>query len=171
MELAYRKQIVISRHDNSYCRLIIWSCIAIQFSAIGCGRPAGPARVALEGAVLFDHQPLKAGRIKFTPSDGNKGPTAVATITDGFYEFESRNGPVVGKNKVQIESIPDLGFALDDEAAYAKAVTKNGGKPALPAEAIPSDFNSRTTLVVTVSSDGDRKHDFTIDKPENPSGR
>lgn len=128
----------------------------------GCGRPAGPRRVAVRGAILFDNQPLKAGRIKFTPIETSKGPTAVATVTDGFYDFNSANGPVVGKHKVQIESMIQPGFELDDEAAYAQKAQQQPARPVLPPQPIPPEFNERTTLTVTVSPEGEKKLDFSV---------
>lgn len=129
----------------------------------GCSRSKGPPRVAVAGAILFDGQPVKAGRITFTPAEGNKGPSAVATVSDGFYQFDSRTGPVVGKNKVQIESLPDPGFELDDEVAYAKAQKEKNAVP-IPPQVIPPEYNERSTLLATVSPDGDKKLDFTLDK-------
>lgn len=134
---------------------------ALCFGA-GCGRVQGPQRVPIRGAILFNNQMLKAGRITFVPIEGSKGPTAVATVTDGFYDFKSTTGPVVGKNKVQIESIVDLGFAMDDEAAYAKAAMEKGGLPVLPPQPIPAEFNQRSNLVVEVSPDGEKKLDFSL---------
>ncbi len=138
---------------------------------LGCGRPSGPRRVAVRGAILFDNQPLKAGRIKFTPIDTSKGPTAVATVTDGFYDFNARNGPVVGKHKVQIESIVDPGFELDDEAAYARKAAEQPAKPVLPAQPVPPEFNERTTLTVTVSPEGEKKLDFSVPAATMETGR
>lgn len=128
----------------------------------GCGDSNGPQRVAVRGAILFQNEMLKAGRITFTPIDGSKGPTAVATVTDGFYDFNAVNGPVAGKNKVQIESIIDPGFAMDDEVAYAKASQEKGGVPVLPQQPIPPEFNRQSKLVVEVSPDGEKKLDFSL---------
>ena len=147
------------------------ACAAGLSLMLGCGRPSGPRRVAVRGAILFDNQPLKAGRIKFTPIDTSKGPTAVATVTDGFYDFNARNGPVVGKHKVQIESLIDPGFELDNEAAYARKATQMVAKPVLPPQPIPPEFNERTTLTVTVSPEGEKKLDFSVPAATMETGR
>lgn len=147
--------------ENVRC-LAAGVCLLAVCSGVGCSRAPGPQRVPIRGAVLFNNQMLKAGRITFIPIDGSKGPTAVATVTDGFYDFKPTNGPVVGKNKVQIESIIDPGFAIDDEAAYAKAAVEKAGAPVLPQQPIPSEFNQRSTLVVEVSPDGEKKLDFSL---------
>lgn len=142
--------------------LSVLICAVSLSLIVGCGRPSGPRRVAVRGAILFDNQPLRAGRIKFTPIETSKGPTAVATVTDGFYDFDVRTGPVVGKHKVQIESIVQPGFELDDEAAYARKAAEQPAKSVLPPQPIPPEFNERTTLTVTVSPDGEKKLDFMV---------
>lgn len=128
---------------------------------IGCGY-SGPPRVPVRGAIQFKNEMLKSGRITFTPIDGSKGPTAVAVVTDGFYDFNATNGPVIGKHKVQIESIIDPGFAMDDEAAYANKYRENGGAPVLPQQPIPAEYNQRSTLTVEVSPTGEKKLDFSL---------
>lgn len=142
--------------------MLLLGCVVTIGMTSGCGRQSGPPRIAVHGAILFKNEMLKMGRIKFTPVEGSKGPTAVATVTDGFYEFDLRTGPVMGKHKVQIESFVDPGFALDDESAYAKAAQQQTDRPVLPSQAIPPEFNERSTLVVTVSADGENKLDFSL---------
>ncbi|HEY4261473.1 MAG TPA: hypothetical protein VGM98_14995 [Schlesneria sp.] len=141
-----------------------WACVSLLAMCwlVGCGGSKGPPRVAVRGAILFQNEMLKAGRITFTPIDGSKGPAAVATVTDGFYDFNALNGPVVGKNKVQIESILDPGFAMDDDVAYAKASKEKGGAPVLPQQPIPPEFNQQSKLVVEVSPEGEKKLDFSL---------
>jgi hypothetical protein len=63
---------------------------------------------------------------------------------------------------VRIESIVDPGFELDDEAAYAKAAQQPTGKPVLPRQPIPAQYNDQTTLTATVSPDGETKLDFSL---------
>jgi len=151
--------------------LPVLACAVCLSLIVGCGRPSGPRRVAVRGAILFDDRPLKAGRIKFTPIETSKGPTSVATVTDGFYDFDARNGPVVGKHKVQIESIVEPGFELDDEGAYAQRAKQQTGAPVLPPQPIPPEFNERTTLTVNVSPEGETKLDFTVPRATMEKGR
>ncbi|HTQ38720.1 MAG TPA: hypothetical protein VMJ32_06815 [Pirellulales bacterium] len=40
------------------------------------------------------------GSISFIPDDGSSGPAAMATLTDGKYQFDENNGPAVGPHKV-----------------------------------------------------------------------
>jgi len=143
-------------------RLLVMACIAVALCVLGCGHAQGPPRVAIRGAILFQDKPLKAGRIQFVPADGARGPTAVATVTDGFYDFDRLTGPIVGKHQIQIEAILNPGFELDNEAAYAAAVLRQGGGAVLPVQPIPPEFNTRTTLTATVSLDGEKKFDFNL---------
>lgn len=129
-------------------------------------------RVAARGAVQFDGRPLAAGKITFLPIDGTKGPAAVATITDGFYEFDRATGPVIGRHRVEIEALVDPGFPLDDEAAYARAAAKTtAGKPVLPPETIPAVYNRQSNLQATIERGGDQKFDFLLDRPANDARR
>jgi hypothetical protein len=137
--------------------------IALLFTCLmGCGRSAGLERVAVKGMISFNQQPLKSGRITFVPAEGTKGPSAVATIKEGAYQFDRLTGPVSGKNRIQIEALPEPGFELDDEAAYAKAAESKNGMPVLPPQAIPPEYNERSTLLVTVSPKGEKKFDFSL---------
>lgn len=141
--------------------LLLIGCVLIAVA--GCGR-SGPRRVALQGEVKVGGTPLKGGRITFLPTEETKGPAAVATVTEGKFQFTSRTGPVVGKNKVQIEALIDPGFALDDENAYAKAAEEKGeGEAVLPRQPITSDYNERTELLVEVSTGGPRSLEFQVD--------
>ena len=147
--------------SNAIRTLLLLICSMTVLVATGCGR-SGPPRVAVRGAILFENQMLKSGRITFTPVEGSKGPAAVAVVTDGFYAFDWRTGPVVGKHRVQIESILNPGFELDDESAYAKAAQQQTGRAVLPPQSIPLEFNERSKLVVTVTPVGETKLDFSL---------
>ena len=130
----------------------------------GCGRSNRPPRIALAGEVEFDHQPLESGRIMFIPIEGSRGPAAIAFVKDGFYCFDQANGPIPGKNKVQIESVPVLDFELDDEAAYANAYRANKGRPVLPPEKIPAHYNRDSTLVAELSPGRNVEVNFTLER-------
>jgi hypothetical protein len=142
----------------------------LGISATGCSRTAGPERVAVRGEIRFNDEPLESGRIKFTPIEAAIGPTAVATVTAGVYALDKQNGPVVGTNRIQIESLPDPGFEMDDEVAYAQAQKAKKGRPVIPAEVIPPEYNERSKLVETISADGQTELDFDLKKPVGKRG-
>lgn len=146
-------------------RLLMLAVAAVSVVALnGCGRSTQPTRIAIAGEVVLDEKPLDSGRIMFIPIDGTKGPTATAFVKDGFYSFDRENGPVVGKNKVQIESVPDLGFELDDEAAYANAHRANNGKPVIAPEKIPPQYNRDSKLVADLSSGANAEMNFSLER-------
>jgi hypothetical protein len=121
----------------------------------GCGE-SGPNRAPIAGQVTVGGKPLAAGRILFTPIAPNQGPATSARIAAGAYKLEKVDGPVVGQNRVAVEADLNLGFALDDEAAFAKR-----GKP-LPPNPIPPAFNSQSQLSVEVKAGDENKYDVVI---------
>jgi hypothetical protein len=146
------------------CVAVTTLCGACLTNFSGCNRRTGPLRIAISGEVLLDGEPLESGRIQFTPVDETNGPAAVTTVIDGIYVFDPTNGPVVGKNKIQIESLPDPGFELDDEAAYAQAIRKSKGKNVMPPDVIPPRYNARTELFATISPHAETEFDFALKK-------
>jgi hypothetical protein len=125
-------------------------------TAAGCGE-AGPARAPIQGKITVGGKPLAAGHILFTPVAPTKGPAASARITAGEYKLDKADGPIVGQNRVEVEGDLNLGFAIDDEAAYAK----RGGRP-LPPNPIPPAFNSQSTLTVEVKPGETNAFDVVI---------
>jgi hypothetical protein len=141
--------------STQYTARIIATCIVLA-AVVGCGQ-SGPVRAAIEGKVTVGGQPLAAGRILFTPIAPNQGPAASARIAAGQYKLAANEGPVVGANRVEVEADLNLGFAIDDEAAFAR----RGGRP-LPPNSIPPAFNSQSTLTADVKAGGENSYDFAI---------
>lgn len=125
-------------------------------AAAGCGSSGAP-RAAIHGRVSAGGTPLAAGRILFTPVSPNTGPATSARITNGEYQLTAKDGPVLGANRVQIEADLNLGFELDDEAAFAQ----RGGAP-LPPSPIPAEFGMGSTQVVEVKANEDNAFDVLI---------
>jgi hypothetical protein len=113
----------------------------------GCGGSDGLSRGAVQGRVTLGGAPLAKGRILFLPQAPASGPTVSAAVENGVYELPRREGPVAGKNRVEVEATVDLGFAIDDEAAFAQ----RGGRP-LPPNPIPPQFNRNSTLVIEIKA-------------------
>ena len=132
-----------------------FAAVLLLAALAGCGS-SGPPRAAIHGRVTAGGQPLAAGRILFTPIAPSKGPATSARITGGEYQLTAKDGPVVGKNRVQVEADLNLGFELDDEAAFAQ----RGGAP-LPPNPIPPEFSTHSTQTVEVK-DEDNTYDVTI---------
>lgn len=127
----------------------------IVLMAAGCGAD-GPERGAIAGKVTVAGQPLASGRILFLPQAPNKGPTATASIVGGEFSLDESDGPVVGVNRVEVEATPDLGFEIDDEAAFA-----NRQGVAMPKYPIPLEYGSQSKHTVTVAP-GDNDYNIAI---------
>ncbi|MCU0879510.1 MAG: hypothetical protein MUF06_17160 [Pirellulaceae bacterium] len=125
-------------------------------AAAGCGGD-GLNRGAVAGRVTLGGAPLAKGRILFVPVSPNSGPAASAIVVDGQYTLDRAAGPIVGQNRVEVEAELDLGFALDDEAAFAA----RGGKP-LPPNPIPPAFNKQSTLAVEIQAGETTNFDVAI---------
>ena len=119
----------------------------------GCGQ-SGLPRGAVRGRVTIGGRPLAHGRVLFLPASG---PTVSAVIVNGEYQLPRHEGPVAGANRVEVEADLNLGFAVDDEAAFAK----RGGRP-LPPNLVPPAFNRDSKLTIDVRSGEDHSLDITI---------
>lgn len=124
--------------------IVILSCVVI----LGCGQ-SGPERSAIQGKVTVAGTPLVSGRILFTPIAPTTGPVATAMIVNGVYQLPREQGPVVGKLRVTLEATPNLGFAIDDEQAYA-AFVRSGARPAQ--DPIPPQFQQQPLEVEIVAN-------------------
>lgn len=134
---------------------LAWGVVVLLFVA-GCGQDDGLERAAVKGRVTVAGQPLARGRILFRPLSPTQGPTVSAAVTDGGYEIVEKDGPVVGRQRVEVEAELPLGFALDDESAFAKM----NGRP-LPPNPIPPAFNTQSLLVAEIES-GENSYDVTV---------
>ena len=150
-----------NRWSSLTALVVAAACVA----ASGCGS-SGPTRAPIRGKITVGGQPLAAGRILFTPVAPNQGPATSAVITAGEYEIPEEEGPVVGANRVEVEAELNLGFAIDDEAAFAK----RGGRP-LPPNAIPPQFNRESQLVVEVKAGEENAYDVTIPQSRHTAAR
>jgi hypothetical protein len=139
--------------------------VVFAIAVAGCGS-SGPVRAPIRGKVTVAGQPLAAGRILFTPVAPNRGPATSAVIKAGEYAIPEGEGPVVGSNRVEVEADLNLGFAIDDEAAFAK----RGGKP-LPPNPIPPQFNRDSQLVVEVKSGEENNYDVAVPQSAHAAAR
>lgn len=118
---------VVSSRQASWNRVVVrglsWAtvCGGILLVA-GCGAPSGPERIPIMGNVVREGELVDTGTIQFVPSGG--GPAAQTAIKDGRYQFTKENGPVEGKQTVNI-----VQFALRAEA--------EPGTPKKDAEILP----------------------------------
>jgi hypothetical protein len=146
--------LILRACSNSYAsvrtRLVFLGILAMVLPLAGCG-DSGPKRVAIEGMVLVDGKPLPQGSIQFLPV-GQQGPMAAATVNNGKFVLPRSEGPVAGEHAIEVIAIRDLGFSLDDDAAYAEAVRK-GRKPLSPVETLTTNYQDGASRMVSLDSD------------------
>lgn len=121
---------------------------AILLSCIGCG-VSGRPRAAVEGTVSINGEPLRQGVVRFIPMAPNTGPKATAVVADGAFQLPVFAGPVVGLNRVEIESTDNGGYAMDDETALS-TLKKTRGK--IRVLRIPAVYNKRSELTADLQA-------------------
>ena len=119
----------------------------------GCG---GSDRLAVQGKVSFDGEPVEYGQVRFTPLSGTKGPTGGAKIKNGVYEVASAKGLFKGNYRVELQAWKRIGNFSIDQVTGEK--TEGGDlRPFLPAK-----YNEDSELTVEVAS-GKQTHDFNLE--------
>ena len=131
--------------------------VSLLLVMAGCGDAQNPVdtlrRNAVSGSVTLDSKPLAQGKIQFDPVDagGGKAAFAVGDITDGKYAIDQAAGPVAGKFKVSISSVPSVKISTGEP----------GPVPKMEPEKVPAQFNTKTTLTKEVTS-GSNSMDFEL---------
>lgn len=110
--------------------------LVIALLALGCG---DSGRAPVSGTVMLDGKPLPEGSISFFPTDGNRGPSAGGVIQDGAFEIDARDGPILGKNRVEIRSNTRTGRKIVDPRMPTMQLDE--------ILAIPKRYNSDSELV------------------------
>ncbi|MCA9006963.1 MAG: hypothetical protein KDA70_16925 [Planctomycetaceae bacterium] len=134
---------------------------------MGCGSEQDFTRAAVRGIVKLDGDPLPEGVIRFIPAEDNKGPQASITIHNGIFSIGKDFGPLVGTNRIEIISTDDGGFAPDDEQAIEKI--KAAGIKRIKVVKVPPQYNRRSTLSKSVTSEGE--NDFVFELISTPADK
>lgn len=115
-------------------------CGAVVFP--GCS--GDTSRLAVEGEVTFDGNPLPAGKISFTPMPGTSSPTAGATITDGSFKVAAAKGLRPGTFRVEIKALRPTGKTTRDDLS---------GQPIEQREQyIPARYNAESELAAEIKA-------------------
>jgi hypothetical protein len=150
------RHLFVSRRKRRSGNQALWLVLALAASlSSGCGS-GGPARASVTGKVEFDGQPVTEGTILFVPTGDTKGPAAGTIIKDGSYTLSAKEGPVIGKNKVEIKGTRKTGKKV-------KAVPPASGEFDETEQYIPYNFNTKTTLEKEIKS-GENGIDFKMTK-------
>lgn len=121
----------------------------------GCGGPDGPPRGAIEGTVTLDGAAIERGSITFRPTGGTQGPAAGAPIAQGRYRLSAADGPVVGRNRVEIYAPRKTGKKVPAPMGNPGELTDE------IVEMIPPQYNTRSTLEQDVQP-GTNNQDFQL---------
>jgi hypothetical protein len=122
--------------------------VLLLLALAGCADSTAPVdalpRKALSGSVSLDGQPLAQGKIQFDPVGAGAGNTTLATgeIKDGKFAIDRASGPVPGKYKVSISSVPPIKIGPGEEP---------GARPKMDPEKVPAKYNTRTTLTEEIT--------------------
>jgi hypothetical protein len=122
-------------------------CIAALMSA--CNREKAPGLGRVSGTVTMDGSPVADAAVRFEPEGGVAGTSMGQTDAAGKYElYYSRNykGAARGEHLVRINTYRE---ASED-------------KPQMQKETIPSKYNVKSELKVTVKG-GSNIHDFPLE--------
>ncbi|WDI44490.1 hypothetical protein [Bremerella sp. P1] len=100
----------------------LWPIVATfmaLFATVGCSSgDDGPKRYRVSGDVLYDGEPLPAGKIFFTPDTeaGNSGPGGYTDIVDGRYDtdWDNAKGVVPGPHTIRVEGFDGQSSAKND---------------------------------------------------------
>ncbi len=131
--------------------LLIGLAMGSVVAAGGCGGGDALNRQAVSGTVLLDGQPLESGSIRFEPQSAGTGGGTV--IRAGKYALAKEVGLSPGDYQVAISGTAgDPGTpSMDDDA------------PQMAQELVPPQYNTQTTLSVTVTDNGSQQFDFSLE--------
>jgi len=127
------------------CNLAVLLFALSLTSLPGCSAYKGPERAAVKGTVSIAGEPLKNGSISFTPTDGNTGPTAGGTITNGSFDIPKDRGPVVGMNIISINGSEKTGRKVPAPFGPDKMVDEY-------VEIVPPRYNTQSELKKDIQS-------------------
>jgi hypothetical protein len=127
---------------------------AMFLLASGCGGGGGD-RGAVSGMVKLDGKPIEQGSILFTPVQGVHGSVTGGEIENGRYELTGKNGPALGRNRVEIRAMRKTGKMVQKPFAPAGTLVPE------KVEAVSPRFNTNTTLTVEIQ-EGDNTADFEV---------
>ena len=132
--------------SSRICCLMLILCVLSPFA--GC---RGDRRVAIEGRVTLDGQPVENGTISFLPVEGTQGPSSGAAILGGRYKIPRDKGPFVGTYQVEIQASRKTGKKISAEAILGMP-SGSGAQVDETVEAIPARYNRDSTLRREVQS-------------------
>jgi len=129
----------------------IVTAVLVLTTCLGCGNKTK----TLTGKITFDGNPLDQGQITFEPK--GPGKMSVAQIVEGTYTLPDKFGLTPGDYVVRITSERPTGAKVRP-ASYSQDQTPMD----VYQQFLPAKYNTKSTLSVSVSPDGENVHDFAL---------
>jgi hypothetical protein len=133
-------------HHN--CRLLMLAAMSLAV-LLGCSQAK---RMAIEGTVTLDGQPLEKGSIAFRPLPGTTGPTAGAAIVRGKFVISPSGGPFAGSFVVEISNVRPTGRKVEGPRGLVDEHL----------EFLPARYNAQSELRAEVKTDGPNSFEFSL---------
>jgi len=109
---------------------------------VGCDATDPNGRVAVEGEILVDGRPLKAGAIALEPLSDGTTTSVGARIRSGSFTIPRNKGPAPGVYRVRIYASSGV------QAPPPKGASERVPRPMI--ERIPDDYNTRSNRTVAI---------------------
>ena len=114
----------------------------------------GDGRIAVEGSVTLDGNPLTDGSISLRPMMGTSGPTAGGKITEGTFSIRPDKGVMAGPYRVEITASRKTGKQVMD--------TLLGTMVDEYIQYVPEQYNRESDLTADVTEDGPNQFEFNL---------
>jgi hypothetical protein len=144
----------LPRFSSKGIRLAPWFLLPW---VIGCSDEPRSLHYPVSGRVTVDGRPLEEGAISFLPS--RSGPSASAPIRAGTFCLDRTDGPGNGPYRVEIVSIRPTGKRIESPDVPGVTIEETYN-------VIPTRYNSRSELLVSVEPDGPNAYQFDITSKE-----
>lgn len=126
------------------------SLAVAAIAVVGCDHSAEPfSRVAVNGTVALDEQPLDAAVIRFVPTGSTAGPKTSFEIRQGRFAASREHGPPVGTHRVEVEVV-DPRWRHDDEEAIQRLSRSRTRK--IDRVRLPDAYCANSLLTVTFAT-------------------
>ncbi|HID22761.1 MAG TPA: hypothetical protein EYP14_10220 [Planctomycetaceae bacterium] len=114
----------------------------------------------MHGHVRLDGKPLESAAIVFHSGEEEKEVISFAFVENGTYEIAAKDGPLVGKARVEFQPKP-VDQEQFEEALEMATRTRRPVK--LTEVVIPPQYVGQNSLLtVEVTEDGDNEFDFEL---------
>lgn len=139
------------RIDPALRRFVpLLSLVVTAITLVGCDQPAEPFfRVAIDGTVSLDEQPLDSAVIRFIPTGSTSGPKTSFEVRQGRFAASRENGPPVGTHRVEVEAV-DPRWRHDDEEAVQRLTRSRTRK--IERTRLPDAYRTNSLLTATFAT-------------------